>query len=144
MEKRPILKENPEQTPDETALAEPGSAADCTPETPDDKNEPDQPDEADETDELSQRVHAIADARWKLYNLAGGAALGLLLAVCLFVLPEIPEFSNWSLILAVVLALLVPRLVENRLKRSIATGRMTMVIVFGATLLIQLVRGFLA
>lgn len=100
--------------------------------------------EEDDLDDFARRVHAIPDTRWKLYNILGGAAMGVLLGVSLFILPTIDEFSNWSLLIAVALALLVPRILENRLKRSISTGRITMVIVFGALLLIQLLRGVMS
>ena len=86
---------------------------------------------------LKQKVAALSDRSWKIVQAAGGIALGAV--VCFFLYGDSDGGTTFS-IYALLLALIVPRLLEQSCGRSVYFGRMamlvTLVVLIGAHLLL--------
>lgn len=83
----------------------------------------------------------VSDAKWKLYQRILGVILGLGAGVALFwegisgaAANESQGSFSYSLIIAVVIALLVPNIVEKQGRRKIPVARVTMAITLGVAL----------
>lgn len=74
---------------------------------------------------LQQKVAALSERSWKTIQVAGGIALGAV--VCFFLYGDSDGGSTYS-IYALLLALIVPRLLEQAFDRSVAAGRIAMLI----------------
>ena len=102
-----------------------------------------EPDEDDDDDgeyipsEMEKRLDQLTPRQWKLWQIAGGAAVGLACVASLFLVGQ--ELSAYSLILAAVLAILMPRYLERAWRRKLNTARYAMVV----AMLIGLVIAFL-
>ncbi len=86
-------------------------------------------------------VARTSDAKWKLYQRILGIALGLGAGVALFwdglfgkVEAAGKQGFSYSLIIAVVIAMVVPNIVEKQGRRKIPVARMTMAITLGVVL----------
>ena len=82
-------------------------------------------------------IARLDDAKWKLYQRIFGVILGLGTAVALFWPGQNEEGSkigSYTLIIAVVIALLIPNIIEKRGGRKITQARYTMVITLGIAL----------
>lgn len=86
-------------------------------------------------------VARLSDAKWKLYQRILGVVLGLGAGVALFweaisgtAAEETQGSFSYSLIIAVVIALLVPNIVEKQGRRKIPVARLTMAITLGVAL----------
>lgn len=88
--------------------------------------------EGDEDDEeyipgpWEKRIDALSPQQWKRWQILGGALLGLAAVACLFVFGQ--ELSTYGLILAVILAVLVPRYLERAWRHPLATARVAMIV----------------
>jgi len=94
-----------------------------------DQPAPEDDDEDDEEyipSEWEKRIDALTPRQWKLWQIAGGAAVGLVCVGSLFVLGQ--ELSAYSLILAAVLAILLPRYLERAWRRKLNTARYAMIV----------------
>ncbi len=106
----------------------------------DDVPEPEVPEEADEEDsayipsEWEKRIDALPPERWKLYQIIGGALVGLAAVASLFVFGE--ELSMYGLVVAALLALLLPRYLERAWRRKLTTARYAMAVAMLAGLAI--------
>ncbi len=103
-------------------------------------SEPEEPDIIEPTD-FEKRVAAIGDSTWKKLQIAFGILLGLLCTLCLTVLSRTETFSGVSLILAVVLAILVPNLLEKKGGRKIPQLRLFLIITLALSLGFYLLYG---
>ena len=74
---------------------------------------------------LQKKVAALSERAWKIVQCAGGIGLGC--AVCFFLYGDSMNSTTYS-IYALLLALVVPRLVEQSCGRSVASGRVAMLI----------------
>jgi len=74
---------------------------------------------------LKAKVAALSERSWKIIQCAGGVALGAV--ICFFLYGDADGGSTYS-IYALLLALIVPRLLEQSCGRSIASGRIAMLI----------------
>jgi len=98
----------------------------------DDVPEPAPAAEADEEDdeyipgEWEKRINALPAGKWKLYQILGGALVGLAAIASLFVFGE--ELSMYGLIVAALLALLLPRYLERAWRCKLVTARYAMAI----------------
>ena len=72
------------------------------------------------------RVNALTDRQWRLWQIAGGAALGLVVVLLLFIGSE--ELSTYRLLVAALLALLLPRYLERTLRRDLNVARRAMIV----------------
>ncbi len=79
-----------------------------------------------EPSDLEKRIAAIPEDKWNLYQILGGAAVGLIAVALLTFGSE--DLGTWSLVLAAVLALVAPRYLERWGGRKLPRARMAMVI----------------
>ena len=77
---------------------------------------------------FEKRIHAIPEARWKLYQILGGGAIGLFTVGALF-LGGTGKVGSALFLAAVVLALLLPNWLEDRGRRKLNVARYAMIIV---------------
>lgn len=90
------------------------------------------PDADDEDDgeyipsEWEKRIDALSPERWKLYQIIGGAAVGIAAIAALFLTGE--ELSTYGLIVAALLALLLPRYLERAWRRKLTVAKRAMLI----------------
>ena len=75
---------------------------------------------------FEKRIHAIPDAKWDLYQILGGAAIGLFTVFALFLGGT---GVSAPFLVAVVLALLLPNWLEDRGRRKLTKGRYAMIAV---------------
>ena len=75
---------------------------------------------------FEKRIHAIPDAKWDLYQILGGAAIGLFTVFALFLGGT---GVSTPFLVAVVLALLLPNWLEDRGRRKLTKGRYAMIAV---------------
>lgn len=81
-----------------------------------------------ELDQLQTRVRSYPEKQWVLIQRIVGAALG---ALCGFMLTYLGSFESIGLygtIGAVLVALLLPNLIEKRIRRNIQKGRIALLI----------------
>ena len=71
-----------------------------------------------------KRIDALSPERWRLFQILGGVAVGLAAVAALFVFGE--ELSTYGLIVAALLALLLPRYLERAWRRKLTTARYAM------------------
>ena len=88
--------------------------------------EGDDPDEEYVPGPWEERVNALSPEKWKLVQIVGGAVLGLAAVGLLFIGGE--ELSTYRMILAALVALVVPRYAERTLRRSMPVARRAMIV----------------
>ena len=132
----------PDEKPAATPAGAPGAFVPYVDDVP--EPEPGEEPEADEPyvpGELEKRVDALTPGQWKLCQIVGGAALGLAVIAALFAFSE--ELAAYGLIIAALLAMLVPRYLERVLRRKLTTARYAMLIAMVIGLaVVALVIGF--
>ena len=105
-----LQKPNPEEQPEQ-------------PETPEVINT-----EPEELDDLQKRIRDYSDRKWNAILTVCGGLVGLLCGALLTVFSAMESIGMYGTIGAVVIALLLPRFAEKRVKRSIQKGRVAMMI----------------
>ena len=81
---------------------------------------------------LLTKIQQMPDELWKKWQIGGGVFLGLVVNAILIFLPETPSFGSLNLILAALIALVVPRLAEKKLERDLRAFRTAMIITLAA------------
>ena len=76
--------------------------------------------------EMEKRIDAMPPEKWRLWQIAGGAAVGLAAVAALFVFGE--ELSTYGIVVAALLALLLPRYLERAWRHPLNVARRAMVI----------------
>lgn len=76
--------------------------------------------------DLKQKIAALSEHSWNIIQTAGGIALGAV--ICFFLYGDSSADGTVYSIYALLLALIVPRLVEQACGRSISKGRVAMLI----------------
>lgn len=89
----------------------------------------------EELDELQKKVRAYPEQQWNLIQRISGGALGLLCGFLLTYFGTLESTGMIATIGAVLIALFVPRFVENRVKRSMQKGRVMLMIALGVWLI---------
>ena len=74
---------------------------------------------------MEKRLDALTPEQWKRWQIIGGAGLGLASVACLFMFGE--ELSTYGLIVAVLLAVLLPRYLERAWRRKLTVARYAMI-----------------
>ena len=97
--------------------------------------EPDEDDEDYIPGKLEERVNALTDKQWRLAQIAGGALLGLAALALLMIGGE--ELATYRLIVAALLALLVPRYLERVIRRDLVVARRAMIVALVVGLVIS-------
>ncbi len=99
----------------------------------------------EELDNLQTKVRNLPESKWNLIQYAGGAVLGLFCGYLLTIFGEYESIGMYSTIIAVLIALFVPKMAEKRLKRSVQKGRIALMIALAvwmlAFLLIMILNG---
>ena len=83
---------------------------------------------AEELDDLQKRVRAIPEKKWTILTVVCGALLGALCGALLTVFSAMESIGMYGTIAALLIALLIPRFAERRLRRSIQRGRIALMI----------------
>lgn len=137
--------------PKAPAQAEPESPAEAKPETPparpdfvpyvDDVPEPAparasadagadaDDDEDDDTyipSEMEKRIEAMTPEQWKRWQILGGGAVGIAIVICLFAFGQ--ELATYGLIVAALLAIVLPRYLERAWRQKLNTARIAMIV----------------
>ncbi len=86
--------------------------------------------------EWEKRIDKLTPAQWKRWQIIGGAAVGAAAFGSLFLFGQ--ELSTSGIIVAVLLALLLPRYLEKSWRRSLNTARIAMVAAMVAVLIAML------
>ncbi len=91
------------------------------------------PAEADDDDdgeyipsEMEKRIAAMTPEQWKRWQILGGGAVGIAIVVCLFAFGQ--ELATYGLILAALLAIVLPRYLERAWRQKLNTARMAMIV----------------
>lgn len=84
--------------------------------------------EPEELDDLQKRIRDYSDRKWNAILTVCGGLVGLLCGALLTVFSAMESIGMYGTIGAVVIALLLPRFAEKRVKRSVQKGRVAMMI----------------
>ena len=95
-----------------------------------------EPQPAEDLDELQTRVRSYSDRKWALILRIGGALLGAICGLMLTYFSNFESIGMFSTIGAVLIALLLPNVIEKRVKRSVQKGRTAMLIALAAWLVL--------
>ena len=94
----------------------------------------DEDDEAYIPSKWEVRVNALTPKQWRLTQIVGGAALGLVALGILLIGTE--ELATYRLIVAALLALLAPRYIERVIRRDLLTARRAMIVALAVGLVV--------
>ncbi|MCE5188134.1 MAG: hypothetical protein LLF75_02965 [Eubacteriales bacterium] len=95
-----------------------------------------EPQPAEDLDELQTRIRGYSDRKWALILRIGGALLGAICGLMLTYFSNFESIGMFSTIGAVLIALLLPNVIEKRVKRSVQKGRTAMLIALAAWLVL--------
>ncbi|MEN6595507.1 MAG: hypothetical protein ABFC31_11250 [Clostridiaceae bacterium] len=99
----------------------------------------------EELDDLQKRVRAFSEKKWNMILYICGALVGILCGALLTYFSAMESIGMYGTIGAVLIALLLPRFAEKRVKRSVQKGRVAMMISLavwlGVTALVMIVKG---
>ena len=87
---------------------------------------------------LDRLAAGLSPEKWKLWQTIAGAVLGIAGGLCLFYLGGTETFGSMGLVLAVVILLLIPNILQRNIARSLTRARMVSIIAFAAVLLVHL------
>ncbi len=96
---------------------------------PQPKADGDTPDEDDEEyipSKWEERVNALTDRQWFWTQVVGGALLGLVALAILYFGSD--ELATYRMVVAALLALLLPRYIERVIRRDLAIARRAMLV----------------
>ena len=85
--------------------------------------------------EWEKRIDALPPEKWRLYQIIGGALVGLAAILSLTLFRD--ELATYGLIVAALLALLVPRYLERAWRRPLPVARRAMLIAMTVGLVIM-------
>ena len=107
---------------------------------------PDRGEAADEDDdddgeyipsEMEKRIAAMTPEQWKRWQILGGAGVGIAIVASLFVFGQ--ELSSYGLIVAALLAIVLPRYLERAWRCKLNTARIAMIVAMAIGLAIVFV-----
>ena len=76
--------------------------------------------------EMEKRIDAMTPEQWKRWQILGGVGVGIAIVLCLFAFGQ--ELATYGLIVAALLAIILPRYPERAWRRKLNTARMAMII----------------
>ncbi len=100
------------------------------------------PDDDDDDDgeyipsEWEKRIDKLTPAQWKRWQIIGGAAVGAAAFGSLFLFGQ--DLSTYGIVVAVLLALLLPRYLEKAWRRSLNTGRIAMLVAMVVVMVVMI------
>ena len=74
--------------------------------------------------EWEKRIDRLSPAQWKRWQILGGAAVGFAAIGSLFIFGQ--ELATYGIVVAVLLAMLLPRYLERAWRRNLTTARYAM------------------
>ncbi len=86
-------------------------------------------DEDDDTyipSEMEKRINAMTPQQWRLWQILGGGAVGVAIVVCLFAFGQ--DLATYGLIMAALMAIILPRYLERAWRCKLNTARMAMIV----------------
>lgn len=86
--------------------------------------------------EMEKRIAAMTPGQWKRWQILGGGAIGIAIVFCLFGFG--PDLATYGLIMAALMAIILPRYLERAWRCKLNTARMAMIV----TMVIGLVAMF--
>lgn len=86
--------------------------------------------------EWEKRIDKLTPAQWKRWQIIGGAAVGAAAFGSLFLFGQ--ELSTYGIVVAVLLALLLPRYLEKAWRRSLNTGRIAMLVAMVVVMVVMI------
>jgi hypothetical protein len=92
-------------------------------------NDADDGDDDDDTyipSEMEKRIDAMTPEQWKRWQILGGVGVGIAIVVCLFAFGQ--ELATYGLIVAALLAIVLPRYLERSWRCKLNTARMAMIV----------------
>ncbi len=87
--------------------------------------------------EMEKRINAMPPEQWKRWQMLAGAGMGIAIVACLFVFGQ--ELSSYGLIVAALLAIVLPRYLERAWRCKLNTARMAMIVAIVVGLAIMFV-----
>jgi len=97
----------------------PASAADG-------ESEDDDDDDTYIPSEMEKRIAAMTPEQWKRWQILGGGAVGIAIVICLFAFGS--ELATYGLIVAALLAIVLPRYLERAWRQKLNTARIAMIV----------------
>ena len=76
--------------------------------------------------EMEKRINAMTPEQWKRWQILGGGAVGIAIVVCLFAFGS--ELATYGLIVAALLAIVLPRYLERAWRQKLNTARIAMIV----------------
>ena len=76
--------------------------------------------------EMEKRINAMTPEQWKRWQLLGGVGVGIAIVACLFAFGQ--ELASYGLIVAALLAIVLPRYLERAWRCKLNTARMAMIV----------------
>ena len=76
--------------------------------------------------EMEKRIEAMTPEQWKLWQILGGGAVGIAIVICLFAFGQ--ELATYGLIVAALLAIVLPRYLERAWRQKLNTARIAMIV----------------
>ena len=104
---------------------------------------PGEDDELFDTNTLGYKLRHCSEPVWLKVQIAGGVLVGLLAVLVMFVIPETETLGPMRWAIGLVIALVVPRLIENGLQREILKGKIALLVTFGLGLVAYSILGYL-
>ena len=100
--------------------------ADPQPAASNDAEDGDDDDDTYIPSEMEKRIDAMTPEQWKRWQILGGVGVGIAIVVCLFAFGQ--ELATYGLIVAALLAIIMPRYLERAWRRKLNTARMAMIV----------------
>ena len=76
--------------------------------------------------EMEKRIAAMTPGQWKRWQILGGGAVGIAIVFCLFGFG--PDLATYGLIMAALMAIIMPRYLERAWRCKLNTARMAMIV----------------
>lgn len=76
--------------------------------------------------EMEKRIEAMTPEQWKRWQILGGGAVGIAIVICLFAFGQ--ELATYGLIVAALLAIVLPRYLERAWRQKLNTARIAMIV----------------
>lgn len=87
--------------------------------------------------EMEKRIEAMTPEQWKRWQILGGGAVGIAIVICLFAFGQ--ELATYGLIVAALLAIVLPRYLERAWRQKLNTARIAMIVTMVVSLAVSFV-----
>ena len=87
--------------------------------------------------EMEKRIAAMTPRQWQLWQILGGGAIGIAIVVCLFGFG--PDLATYGLIMAALMAIILPRYLERAWRCKLNTARLAMIVTMVIGLIVMFI-----